>query len=157
MNPIQKRALIGTLGIVSLTFVAYVAVIICMLFPPLRSFSRRHEKLPSVSVENGHTVCCRMRYCDFRFPLPENVNVVRIDRVTGGLDTIEGTIHAVDANGGLVKMRNYAELLQRHHFDSISADSFGFFTRSINQEGGVIAASSAGRGAEIHFSYFGDD
>ena len=51
--------------------IAYLALIIFRLPPPMRSFGRRSEKLPSVSVGAGNVVYCRMRYCDFRFPLPE--------------------------------------------------------------------------------------
>jgi len=95
------------------------------MMPPLRSFSRMHEALPTVSVEAGDTVYCRMRYCDFRFPLPDKVRIVRTDPVSGGFDTINGTIYLVGSDGGPVPMRAYAELLQRKHFDVSVADGTG--------------------------------
>ncbi|MGA2788703.1 MAG: hypothetical protein ABSF60_14375, partial [Verrucomicrobiota bacterium] len=71
MRPTIKRALIGMVGLACLAIIAFVALFVYMLMPPLRSFSRMHENLPTVSVEIGNTVYCRMRYCDFRFPLPK--------------------------------------------------------------------------------------
>ena len=52
---------------------------------------RSRENLPSVAVESGNRLCCRMLYCDFRFPLPAGTRVASIEPVTRGFDTIKGS------------------------------------------------------------------
>jgi hypothetical protein len=149
----------------------------------LRALQRRHEKLPVTVIENGDIIYCRMNMCDFRFPLPDRVRIVRIDPVTGGGDTIDGTVNVVGAGGGPINMRSYAELLQSKHFDVSPTDGSGcpdvtnkitdvpfvsagrvihyplfddFFASSADQEGGTIEVSTENRITKIHFSYFGD-
>lgn len=183
MNPIAKRVLIGMAGLVSLAAIAFVGLIIHMMMPPIHSFSRMHENLPAVTIENGHTVYCRMRYCDFRFPLPDKARVVKIDPVTGGADTINGAIYLVGSDGEPIKLRTYAELLQREHFDASPCDGSGcsdvtnhmsdvpfvsggkvihyplfddFGASSHNPEGGWITVGTEDHLTKIRFSYFGD-
>jgi hypothetical protein len=181
MNPIAKRVFIGVVGLVCLAAIGFIGLIIYMMIP--RSCSRMHEKLPAVSIENGDTVYCRMLYCDFRFPLPDKARVVRVDPVTGGGDTINGTIYLVGPDGGPVKMRAYAELLQREHFNVEPCDGSGcpdvtnhmadvpfvssgrvihyplfedFGASSRKPEGGWITTGTEGHMTRIRFSYFGD-
>ncbi|HXI84662.1 MAG TPA: hypothetical protein VNL17_11310 [Verrucomicrobiae bacterium] len=177
MKPVIKRILIGMAGPVCVTAFGIVALIVYMLMPPLRSFARMHEKLPSVSIESGKTVYCRMQYCDFRFPLPDKARVMRTGHVTGGFDTIEGTIYVVDSDGTPVSLRGYAELLQKNHFHAVPQDKRNYFFFGVSKsssDGGSIDAtitnlvteSSGDDGSinatvtnlvtEIHFSYFGD-
>ena len=184
MNPVAKRILIGMGGLIlSAVIVSPVVLILYLLMPPIRSFSRMHENLPAVSIENGDTVYCRMRYCDFRFPLPDKAHIVKIDPVTGGADTINGAIYLVGPDRGPVKMRAYAELLQRKHFDAAPCDGSGcpdvtnnmadvpfvsggkvihyplfddFWASSSNQVGGTIEVSVADHMTKIRFGYFGD-
>ena len=183
MNPMAKRILIGMAGLVVLISIALVALIFYVMIPPLRSFTRAHEKLPAISIENRDTIYCRMRYCDFRFPLPADARIVRIEPVTGGFDTINGAIYVVGPDGGPVKMRAYAELLQSKHFGAAPCDGSGcpdvtnqmadvpfvsagkvihyplfsdFSASSRNQEGGTIQVSIHDHTTEIRFGYFGD-
>jgi hypothetical protein len=125
MNLIAKRVLIGIARLFCLAAIAFVGLIAYVMTPPIRSFSRMHEKLPSVSVESGDTVYCRMRYCDFRLPLPDRAHIVRIDPVTGRDDTVNGAVWPVGPDGGPIEMRAYAELLQRKHFQVSPADGSG--------------------------------
>lgn len=183
VKPIAKRVLIGIAGLICLAAIAFVILVVYVLMPPIRSFSRMHEKLPAVSIENGDTVYCRMRYCDFRFPLPDKAHIVRIGSVTGGADTINGAIYLVGPDGGPIKMRAYAELLQRKHFDAAPCDGSGcsdvtnnmadvpfvsngkvihyplfddFWASSSNQVGGSIEVVRLDGMTKIRFGYFGD-
>ena len=178
-----KRIFIGIVGLACLTIIAYVGLVVYMLMPPLRSFSRAHEKLPAISVENGDTIYCRMRYCDFRFPLPSNMHIVRTNLDGGGFDTINGAIYVVGPNGGPVNMRGYAEFLQKKHWNVTVGSGVGcedvtnnipdvpfvssggvihyplfdqMFAGSTDQEGGGIIVETEDRMTKIRFSYFGD-
>jgi len=168
-------------GLACLAIIAFVALFVYMLMPPLRSFSRMHENLPTVSVEIGNTVYCRMRYCDFRFPLPKGAHIVQTNIDSGGFDTINGTIYVAGTNGGSVNMRDYAELLQKRHFSLGIADASGccpanipdvpfinagkvihhpvlsdYSAGSIDQVGGVLQIGIVSNMTQIRFSYFGD-
>lgn len=178
-----KRVLIGVVGLACLAIIAWVALFVYMLMPPLRSFSRMHENLPTVSVEAGDTVYCRMRYCDFRFPLPSDVHILRTNLDGGGFDTINGAIYVVGPDGGPVNMRSYAEFLQKKHWNVTVGSGAGcedvtnnipdvpfvsssgvihypIFEQmgagSANQEGGVITIETEYGMTKIRFSYFGD-
>jgi hypothetical protein len=76
-----------------------------------------HEKLPTVSIETGGIVYCRMQFCDFRFPLPDGARVVRTDPVSGGDDTIKGAFYVTTTNGSPVDLQVYAALLRKEHFN----------------------------------------
>src|SRR5665213_243250 len=93
MKLVLKRVLLGVAGLVCLAAITFAALIAYAMTPPLRSFSRMHETLPRVSVEAGDTIYCRMRYCDFRFPLPEQARIIQTDSVTGGFDAVNGAIY----------------------------------------------------------------
>src|SRR5256885_154719 len=55
---------------------------------------RLHEKnLPKILVERGSTIYCRMKADDFRFPLPPGSRAVN-PIVTGGFDTVDGSVEA---------------------------------------------------------------
>jgi len=173
-----KRIFIGIAG---LACFATAALVVYVMMPPLRSFSRAHEKLPAISVENGDTVYCRMRYCDFRFPLPNGARIVQTNIESGGFDTINGTINVVGASGGLINMRDYAELLQKKHFSLGIADASccvgtnvpdmpitvagktihhpvlsDFTAGSIDQDGGTLQIGTVSNLIQIRFGYFGD-
>jgi hypothetical protein len=168
--------LIGPLFHLAWPFFDYFVVV------RIRGTFRAHENLPSVTVVSGRTVYCRMQYCDFRFPLPEGARVVRADPVTGGPDTIDGAIYVVGPDGGPVKMRAYAEFLEKNHFDATPTDGTGcesctnvpdvpfisggkvihypifneFGAGSSSQDGGGIQVEAQDRVTKIRFSYFGD-
>jgi hypothetical protein len=94
-----KRVLLSMAALAGLGVVAFVGMVVYDMMPPFRSFARAGEKLPSISVENGDTLYCRMRYCDFRFPLPDKTHIVRTNPITGGADTINGDIYVIDPDG----------------------------------------------------------
>ena len=113
---------------------------------------RAQENLPSVAVEAGSTLCCRMLYCDFRFPLPPDTRVASIEPVTGGFDTIKGVIYVTNSHGGTVDLRGYASAMRRDGF-RVDGDGFGFTASS--PDGGYVGAQGSDR-CEIVFSFFGD-
>ena len=113
---------------------------------------RARENLPSISVESGNRLCCRMLYCDFRFPLPEGTSVSSIEPVTGGFDTIKGAIDVTNIHAGAVNLRAYARALRRDGF-RVDGDSFGFSASS--PDGGFVAPEGLDR-CRITFSFFGD-
>ena len=119
---------------------------------PLPGSSR--ESLPSVAVEPGSRLCCRMLYCDFRFPLPPGTRVASIDPVTGGSDTIKGVIYLTNADGGTVDLRAYARAMRRDGF-SVGSDADVGLTAS-SPDGGFVAAQNSGRSCTLTFSFFGD-
>lgn len=148
----------------------------------VRQIERRGEKLPAVSVE-GDMVYCRMYACDFHFPLPDNVRVVRTNIDEGGFDTINGAIYVVGPDGGPVDMRTYAERLQKKRYSAAPCDGSGcpdvtnsrpdvpfisgtnvihyplfddFWASSPDEEGGSIEVKTENNTTKIRFSYFGD-
>ena len=183
MKPKVKRVAIVITGLAALAVIAFIGLIVYVMMPPLRSFSRMHEKLPTMTVENNDTLYCRMQYCDFRFPLPAGARIVRTDPLTGGADTINGAVYLAGPDGGPVNMRAYADLLQKKQFDAAPTDGSGcpavtnnmpdvpfvcagkvihyplfddFGASSRSQAGGRIEVRIEGRLTQIRFSYFGD-
>jgi hypothetical protein len=123
------------------------------LKPP---FNRVNEKLPTMSVEEGSMVYCRMRYCDFRFPIPSGTHVVRTNIASGGFDTIDGTIDVMSTNGEPIDMHAYAELLRKKHFNLSPDYTGGISASSKEPRGGWIGAEALDRAVRIRFTYFGD-
>ncbi len=137
-------------------FVAFAWVVLVAM-PPIRSFARLHESLPTAVVEGGHTVYCRMRCCDFRFPLPSDAVLEHFDHVRGGFDTIDGSVQVTPASGTSLDMRAYAQLLEQHGFHAQAPDTCSLFASSTKPRGGSIQVSAATPAtATIQFSYFGD-
>ncbi len=113
-----------------LIFAGFVATSAWSFFmPPMRSFARAHERLPTAVIEDRHTVYCRMQYCDFRFPLPSDSVVETLDKVGGGLDTIDGSLRVATLDGNSFDMRAYIQLLQQHGFRAETADGASFFAQ----------------------------
>ena len=106
----------------------------------VRQLSRRHEKLPAVSIENGDTVYCRMRACDFRFPLPRGSQFIKTELVERGFDTINGFIYVKMTNGTAVNLAAYEAQLNKYHL----------------AEGGWVSPDQTNNLTQIRFSYFGD-
>jgi hypothetical protein len=183
MKPIFKRFLIGVGILAALAVLAFVALVIRLMMPPLSSFARANEKLPAVIIENGNTVYCRMKSCDFRFPLPDKSHVVWTNIDDGGFDTIHGSIHVIGTDGGPINLQKYAEFLRDKNWDVNVASGFGcpdvtnnmkdipfvtpkgvthfplfedFGATSSKDEGGVIDAQTENGITKIRFSYFGD-
>jgi hypothetical protein len=141
----------------------------------VKGFERKSEKLPTMSVEGGKTVYCRMRVCDFRFPLPKGAQIQRADPVSGGFDTIKGAIYVTGPGGGRVDLSAYAELLRKAHFNvqpgfTSEADPPWVGTAAITNhpdgytipwaasggDGGWVAVDIISNVTKIGFSYFGD-
>ena len=103
------------------------------------------SRLPAVSEQDG-IVLCRMRYCDFRFPLPPGAHIVSVSSLSVGSDTVRGTIVHSSATGAVT----YDEVLRKQGFQ-FSPGSL--LDTSSEQLGGWVQPGSGGR---IDFSYFGD-
>lgn len=154
--------------------------------PPLNVndlISRSSEQLPAVIVQPAGIVYCRMRYCDFKFPLPEQACLVQTNLAGGGFDTIDGAIYVVGTNGAPVNMRAYAEFLRKNHWAVTVESGLGcgcctnspdvpfsgadglvrypqfdeFQALSTRQPGGLILVGTESGATRIRFSYFGDD
>jgi len=96
------------------------------------------NNLPTVVVENGSTLYFRMKADDFRFPLPPGTcasNAV----VTGGIDTIDGSVEARFVGTNQVTASQYE----------------GWLVGKVKSGGSVKATATSG-GLLIKFSYFGD-
>ena len=164
--PMRKRTRILVAGLIS------IVVLFCLASPFLHfpiNWTKRfvsgqhpfggspihtasHENLPSVVVESGRTICCRMELCDFRFPLPHGVHVAQTDSVSGGADTIKGAIYVTNADGGTVDLRAYARLIHR---DGFRVSDYGSGFTASSPDGGYLAVD-AGQSTKIAFSFFGD-
>lgn len=138
--------------------IAQFAFFVFVYTPPLlRSFARGNESLPATVIESGHTVYCRMRVCDFRFPLPPDCVVEHVGTVQGGFDTIDGSVRISATDRASLDMRAYAELLQRHGFRAEAPGTTWLFASSTNPLGGSIEASlDTPTTATIRYGYFGD-
>ena len=100
---------------------------------------RVHEKnLPAIRIERGSTIYCRMKADDFRFPLPPGARATNLV-VTGGFDTVDGSVEA--------------------RFDGtnrVTAIEYENFLSGKVQVGGRITAQTTQSGLLIEFHYFGD-
>ena len=130
-----------------------VAILICaallagtawvvIKFSPLflnSKIERVHEKnLPAIRIERGSTIYCRMKADDFRFPLPPGAWATNLV-VTGGFDTVDGSVEA--------------------RFDGanrVTAGEYESFLSGKVQIGGQITAQATLGGLLIKFHYFGD-
>src|SRR6266566_9628041 len=81
----------------ALVCVALIAALAVIKFSPLflnSKIERISEKsLPSIRIEKPGTVYCRMKADDFRFPLPPGSRATNAV-VTGGFDTVDGSVEA---------------------------------------------------------------
>jgi hypothetical protein len=124
------------LAITATVFVIALAAI------PLHSYWRSQQ--PAVSESRGMVVC-RMKYCDFRFPLPPGAHIVSIGPLTVGPDTITGII----VHNGATGTATYDAVLRQHGFDFKPGS---LMATSSEQPGGWVQPV----GGQINFSYFGD-
>lgn len=112
------------------------------------------ENFPSVVIESGRTVCCRMKFCDFRFPLPKGTSVMTNDPIGGGFDTIKGAIYVTNADGGTVNLQAYRRRIWKDGF-CVNASPDSKFTAN-SPDGGALEVETSGRTVRIAFSFFGD-
>lgn len=111
---------------------------IAPLFLNSRLERLREKNLPKVLIEKGSIIHCRMKADDFRFPLPPGSRAVN-PVVTGGLDTVEGSVEA--------------------RFDStneVTAAEYKNWLSGKVRVGGQITAQAIPGGLLIKFHYFGD-
>lgn len=118
---------------------------------PIHSYS--DMILPSVAVESGRTLCCRMDLCDFRFPLPKRSVVVMTDSISGGSDTIHGAIYVTNLDGGKINLQDYAGSMHRAGFKVSSVEQYGF---TANSPDGSYLEVHGGQTTKIIFQFFGD-
>ena len=122
----------------------------------IRALSRCRETLPAISIENERTVYCRMRSCDFRFPLPDDARVKWIDPVKGDFDTTKGVLYLETQGGRAIDVLAYANLLERNRFQVEQRSAWQLEARSTKPEGGRVTIETSNGTAKIYFSYFGD-
>lgn len=144
------RAILSIVAVLVVLFVISPNLVLDLIFfdrfgltCDVHRLLRRSEKLPSVSIENGNIVYCRMHLCDFRFPLPNASHLVNVSPLTGGGDTIDGTIYVEATNGTPVDLDTYSDQIKNYHLE----------------EGGWVVATRTSTNdnvAAIRFSYFGD-
>ena len=116
-----------------------------------------HMSLPSVIVEAGSTLCCRMELCDFRFPLPSQAGISVIDPITGGRDTIKGTICVTNVGRGMIDLHAYARSIRRAGFCvSDVSDLLGYDSFTATSPDGGLLQVDGGQPTKITFSFFGD-
>ena len=160
LKPAHKYMLMSASGLAIAAWVVVVAwavirglsVVGWMIgLPPARSYARAHEHLPAVSVEGGRVVCCRMQYCDFRFPLPDGAQVMRTNLAGGGADTIQGSVEIVNSHGAAIDLGAYARQLGKNGF-RVNFDSGAPALSAGTSDGGSLQVDSG----RITFSYFGD-
>ena len=127
--------------------VAFVIVIVCVFWlnghvAPLWINSRidrlLERNLPKIMIEKGGIVYCRMKTDDFRFPLPQGTRAANLI-VTGGFDTVDGSIEALYDSTNQVTAHEYET--------SLSGKI---------QHGGQVKVKSISGGLLITFHYFGD-
>ena len=160
LTPTRRVALLIASGLIVAAVIALIVGAIAqgvsfvawaIGIPPARSYARAHEDLPTVSVERGRVVYCRMRYCDFRFPLPDGSRVVRTNVAGGGFDTIRGSVDIAGSEGSKIDMDAYARLLRKAGF-RVNFDSGSHALNVSTSNGGFVEVDSG----RIRFSYFGD-
>ncbi|MBI1176720.1 hypothetical protein GC207_04695 [bacterium] len=125
---------------VTLAFVVarFVDNTLAPLFLNSRIERLTESHLPTIRVEQGRTIYCRMKADDFRFPLPLGSRATNL-MITGSYDSVKGSVEA--------------------RFDNtnrISADDYQSSLAGKLQPGGQIAARDIPGGLLIEFDYFGD-
>ena len=120
-----------------------VAILFANSFIAPLMFHSRIERLgetnlPSIRVESGGIIYCRMKADDFSFPLPPATHATNLT-VTGGFDTVDGSLEAL--------------------FDGtnqLTADQYKDSLIGRLSPGGYITADHIPGGLLIKFHYFGD-
>lgn len=94
--------------------------------------------LPRIRIEVGNVVYCRMKADDFRFPLPTGT-IATNAMVTGGFDTVDGSVEAHFAANRVISPSQYENSL-----------------RGRLKAGANVTAAQVPGGLLIRFHYFGD-
>jgi hypothetical protein len=116
---------------------AFVVIISPLLFNS--KIERTHERnLPSIQIEKAGIIYCRMKADDFRFPLPSGSRAAN-PVVTGGFDTVDGSVEA--------------------RFDGTNQVTSSEYEKWLSGKvpvGGRVSAHAIEGGLLIEFHYFGD-
>ena len=98
------------------------------------------DDLPSVTIENGTDVYCRMQADDFRFSLPVGGVASKPEIISSGFDSIEGYV-LVSFPDAVVSATTYQKSIQ-----------------GSLQNGGVVTVKEEPGSSQlkVSFSYFGD-
>ena len=120
-----------------------VAILFANSFIAPLVFNSRIERLgetnlPSIRVESGGIIYCRMKADDFSFPLPPASHATNLT-VTGSFDTVDGTVEA--------RFDGTNELTADQYQDSLIGRL---------SPGARITADHIPGGLLIKFHYFGD-
>ena len=107
-------------------------------------FNSRIERLgekglPKAWAETGDVIYCRMKADDFRFRLPPGSRVLSQIIVSGGFDTVHGSVQVI--------------------FDKsrpMSPSEYENWVSTKMQSGGYVTAEPIPDGLTIKFHYFGD-
>lgn len=95
--------------------------------------------LPKALVEKDGIIYCRMKADDFRFPLPPGSRVLNPITISGGFDTVHGSVE--------VQFENSHQVTPSEYENWVSGRL---------QVGGRVTAESTPHGLFIKFEYFGD-
>jgi len=152
----RPSKLLGPIALV--LWLPFLAINLASLPALIRSASRADERaLPTATVENGQTIYCRMRLCDFRFPIPSDTRVDHFDHVKGGMDTIDGEVLVTSNQNSSIDMQRYAAQLKQQGFNvSICEECPSLSAGSTAPLGGSISVDDFGETITIRFGYFGD-
>jgi hypothetical protein len=96
------------------------------------------KNLPTIQIERGRIVYCRMKADDFRFPLPPDARAVN-PIVTGIFDTVDGSVEA------RFEGTNHITALEYENWLSEKVPV-----------GGQVTAEAISGGLLVKFHYFGD-
>jgi hypothetical protein len=116
----------------------FTDTIVAPLFLNSRIERLAEKNLPSIVIEIGRTVYCRMKADDFRFPLPPRAHALN-PVVTGGFDTVHGSVE-----------------VRFDRLEEISASQYEVWLEGKVPVGGEVKARQLSGGLLIEFSYFGD-
>jgi hypothetical protein len=125
--------------------VAIVVIVWIAVWPTVQPFvdlgrsliyrrTRMNEKLPTITIQKGSAVYCRMQLCDFRFPLPQDSQVVSSQLLRGGDDAVTGVICVTNSEGRPVDLNAYHALLNRHGFQNRSYDPYSDVADAVEQQ-----------------------
>jgi hypothetical protein len=130
----------GVLTVLVATFIwSFFDDFIAPLFLNSR-IERVHETgLPKALVEDGGIIYCRMKADDFRFPLPPESQLKPPIIISGGFDTVDGSLEVRFGGSNEVTPSDYESWVAKRL-----------------QVGGQVTAESVPGGLAIKFHYFGD-
>ena len=127
-------------GLICSSIWSFFDEIIAPLLFNSRIERRSETDLPKAVVEEGGKILyCRMKADDFRLPLPPGAQVVPPIVLSGGFDTVDGSVEVRFKDPTLVLISQYENSLT-----------------SNLKVGGSATVEVVPGGVKIHFHYFGD-